>query len=178
MTQSTHFSAAQRLLHWTMAILIIAMLFIGAGMVTTVSERHAWLLSIHRPIGIAIFVLAIVRLVVRLTKGAPALPADMPPIQKLVAHLSHLALYAFMIAMPLIGWAMVSAGGYPVTLFGSVQLPAIAPASAWWYARLHLAHVYLAYLLFLTVLAHFGAALFHGLVRRDGVLQSMATGEH
>ncbi|CAM2151803.1 superoxide oxidase [Pararobbsia alpina] len=175
MNETTHFSGAQRLLHWTMAVLILAMLFIGVGMVASVSERHTWLIAVHKPLGIAILLLVIVRVVVRLRNGTPPLPADMPGPQKLVAHLSHLALYGLMIAMPLLGWAMVSAGGYPVTLFGGFHLPPIAPASAWWFARLHLAHTYLAYLLFVTVLGHLGAALFHGLIRRDGVLSSMAT---
>lgn len=173
--ETTHFSGAQRLLHWTMAVAIVAMLFIGAGMVETVSARHAWLLAIHKPLGIAILLLAIVRIGVRLCKGAPALPDDVSPVQRRVAHLSHFVLYGLMIVMPLLGWAMVAAGGYPVTLFGGFHLPPIAPASAWWFARLHLAHTYLAYVLFVTVLGHLGAALFHGLIRRDGVLSSMAT---
>jgi cytochrome b561 len=173
-----HFSGIQRLLHWLMAILVITMLFVGAGMVTSVSQRHEWLIAIHKPLGIAILILVLLRIVVRLARGAPALPSDLPVVQKLAAYLSHLLLYFLMLAMPLLGWAMLSAGGYPVSLFGSFHLPPIAPADAWWYARLHLAHVYLAYLLFLTVLLHLAAALFHGLIRRDGVLSSMARGSH
>ena len=176
MNDNLQFSGAQRLLHWTMAVIIVAMLFVGVGMVTTVSARHTWLVDLHKPLGVAVLVLALVRLAVRMRRGAPPLPDDMPSLQKGVAHLSHIALYGLMIAMPLLGWAMVSAGGYPVTLFGGVHLPPIAPADAWWFARLHLAHTVLAYVLFATVLGHLGAALFHGLIRRDGVLESMTTG--
>ncbi len=106
-----------------MAVLIIAMLFVGAGMVTTVSAAHQSLLALHRPLGIAILVLVLIRIVVRLTRGAPPLPPEVPSVQQRVAHLSHLLLYVLMFAMPLIGWAMVSAGGYPVTLYGSIHLP-------------------------------------------------------
>lgn len=175
-TSEKHFSAPARLLHWLMAVLIITMLFVGAGMVTSVSERHSYLIELHKPIGIAILVLVLVRIVIRLTNRTPPLPADIPAPQKLVAHLSHLLLYGLMLVMPLIGWAMLSAGGYPVTLYGPVHLPPIAPADAWLFARLHFAHTYLAYLLFLTVLLHLAAALFHGLIRRDGVFSSMARG--
>jgi cytochrome b561 len=175
-TSEKHFSAGARTLHWLMAVLIITMLFVGAGMVTSVSERHTYLIELHKPLGIAILLLVLVRIVVRLRNGAPPLPADIPALQRVVAHLSHLLLYALMLAMPLIGWAMLSAGGYPVTLYGPIHLPPIAPASAWLFARLHFAHTYLAYLLFLTVLLHLAAALFHGLVRRDGVFSSMARG--
>ena len=172
-TVRTTFSLPARVLHWTMATLILAMLFIGVGMVATVSEKHQWLLAIHKPLGVAILLLAIVRLIVRLRNPPPPLPADLPALQKLAAHLSHWLLYALMIAMPLIGWAMLSAGGYPVMLGSSLRLPAILPENALVFAWLRTAHGVLAYLLFLTFLAHMGAALYHGLIRRDGVLRSM-----
>jgi len=76
--------------------------------------------------------------------------------------------------MPLIGWAMLSAGGYPVMLSASLRLPSILPANAVAFAVLRHLHAWLAALLFATFLAHLGAALYHGLVRRDGVLGSMA----
>ena len=97
-------------------------------------------------------------------------------LQKLAAHASHWLLYALMIAMPLVGWAMLSAGGYPVMLGASLRLPAILPASATAFAILRHLHGWLALLLFLTFLAHLGAALYHGLIRRDGVLASMVGG--
>ena len=57
MTAQARFPAASRLLHWLMAPMIVAMLFIGVGMAATVSTRYDLLVSIHRPLGIAIFVL-------------------------------------------------------------------------------------------------------------------------
>lgn len=172
----THFAPLARLLHWSMAVLLIAMLFIGAGMVASVSERHAWLLDLHKPLGIALLALVVIRLVVRFSTQQPPLPADLPAVQALAAKLSHWLLYALMLAMPLLGWAMISAAGDPVMLSDSLQLPSIVPANAQAFAFLRKAHGYLAYLLFLTVLVHLAAALFHGLIRRDGVLQSMLRG--
>ena len=170
------FTLPARILHWLMAAMILAMLFVGVGMVASVSERHEWLLRIHKPLGIAILLLAVVRLAVRLRHPPPPLPADLPMLQKLAAHASHWLLYALMIAMPLVGWAMLSAGGYPVMLGASLRLPAILPASATAFAILRHLHGWLALLLFLTFLAHLGAALYHGLIRRDGVLASMVGG--
>ncbi|SAI32841.1 cytochrome b561 family protein [Bordetella ansorpii] len=169
----TTFSLPARLLHWLMAAMIVAMLFIGVGMTASISERHAALVSIHLPLGIAVLVLACIRLAVRWRSPPPALPEGLPAWQRLAAHGSHLALYALMIAMPLIGWAMQSAGGYPIVLGAGVQLPAIAPADPVLFAWLRHAHRWLAYLFFATFLAHFAAALYHGLIRRDGVLRSM-----
>lgn len=167
------FALPARVLHWLMALLVVAMLFIGVGMVASVSERHAWLVAIHKPLGIAILLLVIVRLFVRWRFPPPPLPADLPLLQKLAAHASHWLLYALMLAMPLIGWAMLSAGGYPVMLGHALRLPPIFPASATGFAVLRHLHGWLAALLFLTFLAHMGAALYHGLIRRDGVLSSM-----
>ncbi len=172
----TGFNPLARLLHWLMAAMILAMLFIGVGMVSSVSARHAVLIAIHKPLGIAILVLVIVRLVVRFSKRPPALPEDLPGWQRGAAHLSHWLLYALMIAMPLIGWAMLSAGGYPVMLGGGVQLPALMGADPIAFAWLRNAHELLAFVLFATVVLHLAAALFHGLIRRDGVLGSMARG--
>jgi cytochrome b561 len=173
---STSFVLAARVLHWLMAVLILSMLFIGVGMVASVSERHEWLIRIHKPLGIAILVLAVVRLIVRLRNPPPPLPADLPAIQKFAAHASHWVLYALMLILPLVGWAMLSAGGYPVMLSESLRLPPIFPVSATAFAILRHAHALLAILLFLTFLAHLGAALYHGLIRRDGVLRSMIGG--
>ncbi|AFK61177.1 cytochrome B561 [Advenella kashmirensis WT001] len=174
-TQEASFSLPARVLHWLMAAGILAMLFIGVGMVASVSERHNWLLAIHKPLGAALLLLVCIRLIVRLTKGTPPLPADMPEWQKHVALASHWLLYLLMFAMPLIGWAMVSASGTPVTLIGAWTIPAIAPENADVFAVLRAAHRYLAYLLFATVLLHQAAGLFHGLIRRDGVLKSMVS---
>ncbi|SDD47610.1 cytochrome b [Paraburkholderia lycopersici] len=171
-----HFSVLQRLLHWSMAVLIVAMLFVGVGMVSTVSRLHESLLALHRPLGIALLALVIVRLAVRFKRGAPPLPADLPVWQRVSAHASHVALYALMIAMPLIGWSMLSAGGYPIVLFDGVHLPPVAPHDVTLYAWLRAAHTWLAMVLYATVLLHLGAALFHALIRRDGVLASMARG--
>src|ERR1700758_4308223 len=96
------FTPLQRLLHWLMAICILSMLFIGVGMESTVMPKYLTLISIHKPLGIAILVLALLRLIVRLRSGAPPLPTDLPEPMKLGAYLSHYALYALMIGMPLI----------------------------------------------------------------------------
>lgn len=169
------FSALQRLLHWLMAACILAMLFIGVGMNSTVTPKYLPLVETHKTLGFVILLLALIRLAVRLVVGAPPLPADLPPLIKLGAHLSHYGLYALMIGMPLLGWGMLSAGGYPVVLLGHIQLPAILAPSDALHTVLWNAHFYLAFAFFGLIALHAGAALFHGFIRRDGVLESMAS---
>lgn len=175
MSHGTHFNVVARTLHWLMAAMIVTMLFVGVAMVSSLTLRPA-LVDLHRPLGIAILLLVIVRLLNRLASPPPPLPADLPSLQRFAAKASHGLLYALMIAMPLIGWSMLSAGGYPVVMFGALHLPAIAPHDPALYAVLRGAHTWLALLLSATVVLHLAAALFHAWVRRDGVFSSMARG--
>jgi len=168
------FPIFSRLLHWTMAVLILAMLFVGVAMVSSLSDYHR-LVAIHRPIGILILALVAIRLVYRLIDPPPPLPAYMPPLLRFAALASHVLLYALMFALPLVGWGMLSSAGYPIVLAGSWHLPPILPHSDGLYALLRPLHTALAYLLFATFLAHLGAALTHALIFRDGVFRSMAS---
>lgn len=168
------FTALQRLLHWLIAVCILAMLFIGVGMVSTIKPIYLVLVSVHKPLGIAILVLSVVRLAVRVRYAAPSLPSDMPEPMKLAAHLSHYAFYVLMIGMPLLGWGMLSAAAYPVVLIGGLHLPTILPQSDRLHTLLWDAHFYLAFVFFALILLHVAAALFHALVRRDGVFEAMA----
>lgn len=175
MITQARFPAASRLLHWVMAPMIVAMLFIGVGMAASVSARYDLLVSIHRPLGMAILVLCVLRAVNRFINPPPELPATLPSPQRFAAKASHILLYALMFIMPLVGWGMLSAARYPIVLYGPLRLPPILPHDLTLYAWLRDLHTGLAYLFFATFLAHFGAALFHGLIRRDGVLESMAS---
>lgn len=176
MNRPHHFNLLARVLHWSMAAAIFAMLFVGAAMVISLGNRTQ-LLDLHRPLGLAILLLALVRLANRLRHPPPPLPADLPRIQVWAATASHWILYALMLAMPLIGWAMLSAGGYPIVVWDGFYLPAIAPHNAALYGFLRPLHGVLAYLLFFTILGHLGAALFHAWVRRDDVFAQMAKGD-
>jgi cytochrome b561 len=175
MTTQARFPAASRLLHWTMAPTIVAMLFIGVGMAASVSPRYDLLVSIHRPLGIAIFVLCVIRIVNRFINPPPELPDTLPSMLRFAAKASHIVLYALMLIMPLVGWGMLSAARYPIVLYGPLRLPPILPHDLTLYAWLRELHTVLAYLLFATFLAHFAAALYHGLIRRDGVFGAMAS---
>jgi cytochrome b561 len=161
-----------RLLHWTMAAMVLTMLAIGVTMVASMADYHV-LVSIHRPLGAGILVLVVVRFVVRRLSPLPPFPPTMSHLERRVASASEYTMYGLMLVLPLIGWGMLSAARYPIVLFGSVHLPFILPHDAMLYATLRRAHTVLAYMFFLTVIAHFGAILFHTLIVRDGLLFRM-----
>jgi cytochrome b561 len=171
--QRRQFTAFSRLLHWTMAAMVLTMLCIGVAMVASLANYHV-LVSIHRPLGIAILILVVVRFVNRLLNRPPPFPATMSRMERLAATTSEITMYGLMFVLPLVGWGMLSAARYPIVLYGSLHLPFILPHDAMLYAVLRKAHTVLAYFFFLTFLAHFGAILFHTLIVRDGMLKRMA----
>jgi len=133
--------------------------------------------KLHKSFGILALVLVIIRLFNKLLSRRPSLPNDLPKWQKLAAHITHFGLYALMLAMPLSGWLMQSAGGRVVGLFGWITLPQLVEANMTLYSIFREIHGYAATLFFLMIFMHVGAALYHGLVRRDGFLSSMVSGK-
>jgi cytochrome b561 len=172
-TQRHQFAAFSRVLHWTMAAMVLTMLGIGVAMVTSLANYQV-LVSIHRPLGIAILLLVVVRFVNRQLTSLPPFPATMARAERLAATASELTMYGLMFVLPLVGWGMLSAARYPIVLYGSLHLPFILPHDPMLYSLLRRVHTVLAYLFFLTILAHFGAILFHTLIVKDGILRRMA----
>src|SRR5256885_191696 len=168
-TQRLQFAVCSRLLHWTMAAMVLTMLCIGVAMVASLSSYHV-LVSIHRPLGIAILILIVVRFVNRLLNRPPPFPATMSRAERMAATASELTMYGLMFVLPLVGWGMLSAARYPIVLYGSLHLPFILPHNAMLYAALRKAITVLDYLFFLTFLSHFVSILFTKLIVGVGFL--------
>lgn len=167
------FALPSRLLHWLMAPMVIAQLFIGVTMVAALSY-YPLLLAIHRPLGVLILVLAMVRLANRLRHRPPPFLSTMSGAERRIATWSEYLLYALLLVQPLTGWAMLSAARLPVTLAGPLRLPGIAPHDIDVFAVLRECHGAFAFLLFAAFTAHMCAVGFHTLVLRDRLLDRMA----
>ena len=172
MNRSSQFAWSSRALHWLMAVAVLAMLLIGMAMVTSLANYH-WLVSIHRPLGIVILVLVIIRFLNRQLNPPPPFLATMSPRERQAATISERLLYALMFVLPLVGWGMLSAARYPIG-FGTFNLPPILPQNVRLYTVLRKSHTVLAYVMFFTFMAHLSAVLYHSLVLRDGLLRRMA----
>ena len=172
-TEQRQFTPLMRFFHWLTAAMVLTMLGIGVAMVASLSDYHR-MVSIHRPLGFFILIVVVIRFINRQYSTMPPFPATMSPQERSVASASEILLYTLLFLQPMVGWAMLSAARYPIVLFGSMHLPAILPHSVQLYAFLRRTHTVLAYLLFLTFLAHLGAVLFHTLVERDGLFSRMA----
>src|SRR5258706_15498182 len=116
-TEPRQFVTFSRLLPWTMAAMVLTMLCIGVAMVASLANFQV-LLSIHRPLGIAILILVVVRFVNRLLNPPPPLPTTMSRAERLAATASEYAMYGLMLVLLLVGWGMLSAARSPIVLYG------------------------------------------------------------
>ncbi len=172
---SEAYGRAAKLFHWIMAALVIGLLAAGLYMVgmDRVSPDRVKLYGLHKSFGALVLAVVAARLAWRLTNTVPPLPDDMRKIDKFGAHAAHWGLYALMFAMPLSGWAMSAAAGFPPSFFGLFTLPNIVPvddgirvfakASHWWLSRA----------LIVLIALHAGAALWHHFIRKDNILRRM-----
>lgn len=161
-------------LHWTVFALLFASFWIGLGMVDLpVSPQRIREVSLHKSIGVLIFLLSALRLLWRLLHPAPPLPDSMPAWEKAAAGASHALLYLLVLAIPLSGWIMSSALGFPTRVFGLAQLPELIERNRELGEYLKQVHFLLNKALLALVALHVAAALKHQFVDRDGVLLRM-----
>ena len=176
------YTAVAIVLHWLVGLAILFMLGLGLAM-TQLTLNPATLFGmyqLHKSVGITVLALVALRIAWRLGHPPPLLPAGLPRIERRAAHATHLALYAFMLAMPLTGWAMVSASVFniPTVLFGVVPWPhlPVLPAlhdKAAVEAALKTVHALIAFTLIGLIGLHAAAALRHQFAKRDDVLWRM-----
>lgn len=175
MTMVERYPIRTRILHWLTAALVFSALFVGFVMVNSLGSYGA-LVGVHMTLGVLILLIVVVRAANRFTHRTPRLPDTVGSVEHALVVGSEIGLYALMLAQPLIGWAMVSAAGRPVVVFGWFALPRIAPFDADMYFVLRQTHSVLAYLLVAAIAAHVSAVLLHTLTLRDRMLSRMTFG--
>lgn len=166
------FSWLSRILHWLTAVLVLAALFVGLVMVNSVSH-HGGLVMVHKSLGALVLLVMAVRVINRLTHHPPAWPPTIGALEGKLVVLSEKLLYTLLLLQPLIGWAMVSAAGGPVVVFGSIRLPRIAPFDEQVFWILRQAHSVIAYTLLAVIAAHISAVLLHTVALRDRLIERM-----
>ena len=178
----TRYSTVAMILHWIIAVAILANLALGWRMGFLTGMAQFTMFQLHKSVGITVLVLSLARLSWRLINPPPALPTTMKPWERIAAHGTHSFFYVMMIGMPLTGWAMVSVSSWniPTLLWSYVPLPQIGFLQALPTARkasveaatgsIHLA---LAIGGMALIFLHVVAALKHQFIVRDGVLGRM-----
>lgn len=184
--EDTHlrYGSVAMTLHWLIALLVIGNVISGVYFAELVPRGTApwWVVSMHKSTGLTVLVLSVVRLLWRLTHKWPLLPQNMSFALRALARTTHILFYFFIIAIPLAGWAMVSASPrnvptYWYWLFEWPRLPFLATLptadkkpTVEFFETLHSTFAYLAVAL---VLLHVAGALYHHFLRRDQVLKRM-----
>jgi len=164
-------------LHWLVAALLVALVAVGlymvrlpdAGFDTLKIEVILW----HKELGMLALVLALSRLSWRVTNVLPRLVEHLPDWEKVAARFVHLTFYGLMLALPISGWLMSSAAGFPVSLLGLFDLPDLVLRDDYLYRVFVAVHKVLAYAIIGLAGIHAGAALRHHFFFRDDTLRRM-----
>ncbi|HSM95995.1 MAG TPA: cytochrome b [Rhizomicrobium sp.] len=183
----TRYGTVAMTLHWLIAALVLTNIYLGLTFDSYPKGDPALfqVVQIHKSIGLTVLVLSILRLVWRLVNPVPPLPADMNPVLKFAAHATHFVLYFLIIAIPLSGWAMVSAArvGMPTRYFGLFDWPNIGFIAGTppdqktpLHHSLTETHEILAWSAIVLVTIHVAAALYHQFLRHDSVMKRMLPG--
>ncbi len=171
------YAPTMRLIHWLTALLVLALFVLGGWIKYFAPPDGPFqdeLYNLHESIGVTVWVLVLLRVVVRLATGAPKLPPGTPGIIRGLATLNHAALYLVLFVQPLIGLANSNAWGVKLQWFGLLPVPSLIgdqPDAV--KDQLSNMHWFGALALLLLVGSHIAGALYHALIRRDGVFRHM-----
>lgn len=163
-----------QLLHWLIVLLILGQGTLGllmTDMRNSPDKIEAY--ALHKSIGLTLLALVALRLLWRLYAGSPLAVAGMPRWQARAASLTHALLYALLFAMPLTGWLLNSAAGFPLQWFGLFNLPDIAATDHDLREWAEDTHELLFWTLVVVALVHAAAAVHHHLFLRDATLARM-----
>jgi cytochrome b561 len=154
---------------------VLATIPIGTAMVQEGIPRSTQdtLFILHKNGGVIILLLMLARIAWRLGHPPPPLPESVPPIQQLASRVVHLGLYGMLLFMAVTGYVRVAAGGFPIEMLDAIGMPRLAPRSDALAETAQTLHRYGRLVLMALVLLHVGAAAFHGIVKRDGVVSRM-----
>ena len=173
-TRTDGYPATSKLLHWLVAACVLTTAPLALAMVRVdKGPTQDALYNFHKSLGVLILVLMILRLINRLVAGAPIPDPSIEPWQRKLSSAVHGLLYVLLLAMPVVGYIANSAYGAPTPFFGLFTLPKIVGDNEALATQLFTLHRWVGFLVILLVLMHIAGALYHFVIRRDGVLQRM-----
>lgn len=170
--------AVAQLLHWSIVVLMAIQVALGLTLKTLhPGPTFFAIINTHKSIGITILALAVIRLLWRWANPVPALPGNLEPHERVLAHVTHAGLYVIIFAMPLSGWIGSSAHGFTVKWFGLFAVPNPVSKDLPLSGLMGELHTALAIAFGLIVAVHIAAAFKHHFVLRDDTLRRMLPGE-
>lgn len=152
-----------KVLHWGMAFITLMLIAVGTYMtgIDKTDPSKIQLMNMHKSFGIIFMQLAIIRVVFSRVNNYPQLPSVLRNWEKLLSKTITASLYFLMLAIPFSGYAMTNLFGYPVSLFGWVDLPLLFSKSPEIGLLANQAHLLLVYIFMASLFAHIAGALKH-----------------
>lgn len=170
----TRWGGVSQFLHWLIVLLIIGQGVVGLTMGDLPNgPSKIQVYALHKSFGLTVLALVVLRVLWRLYAGAPAPVPGTPTWQARIASLTHWALYALLFAVPISGWVLNSAAGFPLQYFGLFNLPALAGRDHDLHELAENAHETLFWILVALALLHAAAAFYHHVFLRDATLARM-----
>ena len=184
---SSSYGSVAKFLHWLMALWILTAYLVITWLTWDHVEGPIAGLNYHKAVGFTILLPLALRVVWRVMNPPPPLPADMPRWQVLASQLSHLLLYALLLAMPVSGYL----GNFGGVDYGIFKVPPFWQTSManWIFDTFNIApeqwdvffdsfhyRVVGPYIFPVVILAHAGASVYHHVVQKDDVLRRMLPG--
>lgn len=172
--KATGYDGVAKTLHWLIVLLLIAQYTIAWTM-PDINPRTPpnTLIDFHFSIGVTILALAVLRLLWRWTHPVPLITDNVPAWQNWAARATHFLLYLLLFVLPILGWIDAGFRALPIRFYELATIPPIIAASRALAGRTGDIHTFVSYILLAVIGLHVLAALYHYLVRRDGVLQRM-----
>ncbi|MER2509294.1 MAG: cytochrome b [Amaricoccus sp.] len=169
------YDVVSRLLHWVTVLIVFVMIPVGLYMTQDGIPRATQdgLFKLHKGLGSIFLLVILARLAWRLFHRPPPLPASIAPAQRWAAEAVHAGLYVFLLVMAVSGYVRVTTGGFPIEWLNAIGIPPLLPKAEAVSKVASIVHAVAKNGLILLILMHVGAAAYHGIVRRDGVMSRM-----
>ncbi len=172
-SEADSYSLIARIIHWLTALIILGLLVVGTYMTTMdMSEQKLQFYNLHKSFGLLVLALAFVRIAWHLIKKKPKSLPTHKKWEKILSHAVHGFLYLLLIAIPISGWVMSSAGDFNIKFF-SLNMPDIVSKDENLFKLSHGVHEILAWVLLVLLMLHIAGALKHHVIDRDETLGRM-----
>jgi cytochrome b561 len=174
-TSSQRFSFPSIAMHW-LVVLVFVGIFVAVNLIDVFpkgSDSRQLAKTMHFSLGLLVFGLFWLRIALRFLGNTPDIVPAPPAWQEKLAKLGHLALYAIMVLMPLVGWAALSAFGKPIPFFG-MELPALLAPDKELGRSIMEVHELGGNLAYFLIGGHAIAALYHHYFMKDNTLRRMS----
>jgi cytochrome b561 len=170
------YTLAMEAMHWASVALCLSAFLVAWGIGNSAGAKAAWLVMVHRSLGVTILTVIGRRLAGRLCAHLRPLPAKAPAVSRLAARASVIVLYVLLAAQPLMDFTASMLRGSRIVVFGGIEVPSFLDENEPLARQILQVHGWAALLLLALIGLHVGAALRDRFVHQDEALARLLSG--